>query len=246
MVEYTKINVKLSNSQLKKLKDAVSNNTGTTLTINLKMFNGNNLPQELLLTARQKTKIRNAFNNNTSTNMKLSKAQINKIIQSGGFLGKLLGPLLKTGLTLIKNVIKPLAKSVLIPLGLTAATSAADAGIHTKILGSGNTTLIISNEEMNDIIKIVQALEDSNVLLKGVTETVKNETKEQKGWFLSMLLGTLGASLLGNLLTGKGVVRAGYGNKNKGKGVVRAGYGNKNIGKGVVRAGYCNKNKVDF
>ena len=94
-----------------------------------------------------------------------------------------------------------------------------------KILGSGNTTLAISNEEMNDVIKIVQALEDSNILLKGVTETVKNETKEQKGGFLSMLLGTLGASLLGNLLTGKGVVRAGYGN-DKGKGVVRAGYGN--------------------
>ena len=100
---------------------------------------------------------------------------------------------------------------------------------------------------MNDIIKIVQALEDSNILLKGVTETVKNETKEQKGGFLSMLLGTLGASLLGNLLTGKGFVRAGSGN-NKGKGVVRAGYGNNNKGKGVVRAGYGNqlKNKVDF
>ena len=220
MVEYTKVNVKLSNSQLKKLKDAVSNNTGTNFKINFKMFNGDNLPHELLFTTRQKTKIRDAFNNNTSTNIKLSKAQINRIIQSGGFLGKLLGPLLKTGL--------PLAKSVLIPLGLTAAASAAVAGIHKKILGSGNTTLIISNEEMNDIIKIVQAPEDSNVLLKGVTETVKNETKEQKGGFLSMLLGTLGAHLLVNLLTGKVFVRAGYGNKNKGKGVVRAGYGNKN------------------
>ena len=99
------------------------------------MFNGNNLPHELLLTTRQKTKIRNAFNNNVSTHLKHSKAQINKIIQSGGFLGKLLGPLLKTGLPLIKNVIKPLAKSVLIPLGLTAAASAADAGTHKKILG---------------------------------------------------------------------------------------------------------------
>ena len=100
---------------------------------------------------------------------------------------------------------------------------------------------------MNDVIKIVQALEDSNILLKGVTETVKNKIKEQKGGFLSMLLGTLGASLLGNLLIGKGFVRAGYGN-NKGKGVVRAGYGNNNKGKGVVRAGYGNKlkNKVDF
>ena len=143
-----------------------------------------------------------------STNLKLSKAQINKTIQSGGFLGRLLGPLLKTELPLIKNVIKSLAKSVLIPLGLTAAASAADAGIHKKkILASKNTTLIISNAEMNDIIKIVQALEDSNILLKGVTKTIKNETKEQKGRFLSMLLGTLCASLLGNLLTGKGIVR---------------------------------------
>ena len=89
---------------------------------------------------------------------------------------------------------------------------------------SGNTTLIISNEEMNDIIKIIQALENSNNLLKGVTKTIKNETKEQKGEFSSMLLGTLGASLLGNLLTGKGTLRAGSGNK-KGKGIVRAGSG---------------------
>ena len=96
------------------------------------MFDGNNLSYELLLTTRQQTKVRNAFNNNMSTDIKLSKAQISKIIQSGGFLGRLLGPLLKTGLPLIKNVIKPLAKSVLIPLGLTAAASAADAGIHKK------------------------------------------------------------------------------------------------------------------
>ena len=102
-----------------------------------------------------------------------------------------------------------------------------------KILGSGNTTLIISNEEMNDVIKVVQTLEDSNILLKGVTETVENKTKKQKGGFLRMLLSTLGASLLGKFLTGKGFVGAGYGNNN-GKGVVRAGYGNQL------------KNKVDF
>ena len=87
MVEYTKVNVKLSDTQLKKLKDAVRNNTGTTLRINLKMLHGNNLPHELLSTTRQKTKLRNALNNNTSTDIKLSKAQITKIIQSGGFLG---------------------------------------------------------------------------------------------------------------------------------------------------------------
>ena len=104
-----------------------------------------------------------------------------------------------------------------------------------KIHGSGTTTLIISNEEMNDIMKIVQALEDSNILLKGVTKTIKNETKEQKGGFLSLLLGTLGDSLLGNLLTGKGIVRATSGNL-KGKGIIRAASGNKK-GKGIVRAG---------
>ena len=204
MVEYTKVNAKLSNNQIKKLKGTVKDNTRTTLGISSKMFNENNLPHELLLTTRQKTKIRNDFNNNMSTDLKLSKAQSNKIIQSGGFLSKLLGPLLKTGLPLIKKVIKPLAKSVLIPLGLTAAASAADAGINKKILESGNTTL-----------------EDSNILLKGVTKTIENETKEQKGGFLSILLGILRASLLGYVLTEKGIVRAGSGN-NKGKGIVRA------------------------
>ena len=97
MVEYTKVNVKLSDSQIKKLKDAVKDNTGTTLRINFKMFNGNDLPHELLLTTRQETKIRNAFNNNMSADLKLSKTQIVKIIQSGRFLGsllsKLVGPL---------------------------------------------------------------------------------------------------------------------------------------------------------
>ena len=126
------------------------------------------------------------------------------MVQSGGYLGWLLGPLLKTGLPLTKNVIKPLAKSVLIPLRLTAAASAADAGIHKKILGSGNnTTLIISNDKMKDLIEIVKSLEDSGLLLKGVSETIQNEAKEQKGGFLSMLLGTLSASLLGNILAGK-------------------------------------------
>ena len=130
------------------------------------------------------------------------------MVQSGGFLGKLLGPLLKTGLPLIKNI-TPLAKRVLIPLGLTVAASAADAGIHKKILGSGNTTLIISNKDMEDLIKIVKSVEDSGLLLKGVTESVQNEVKEQKGGFLSTLLGTVGASLLENLLTGKSAFHAG-------------------------------------
>ena len=111
----------------------------------------------------------------------------------------------------------PFAENVLTQLGITAAASALGAGIQKKkkIYGSRTTTLIISNEEMNDIMKIVQTLEDSNILLKGVTNTIKNETKEQKGGFLSMLLGTLGTIFLGNLLTGKGIVRAGYGNQLK-------------------------------
>ena len=112
----------------------------------------------------------------------------------------------------------PLAKNTLAPLGITAAASAIDAGIQKKkkkIHGSGNTTLKISNKEMNDIMKIIQDLENSNILQKGVTKTIKNETKEQKGGFLSMLLGTLGSSLLGNLSTGKGIVRAGPGNKKR-------------------------------
>ena len=102
------------------------------------------------------------------------------MVQSGEFLGRLPGPSLKTGLPLIKNVIKPLAKSVLIPLGLPVAASAADAGIHKKILGSGNmTTLIIPNNEMEDI-KIIKSLEDSGLLLERVTKTIQNQVKEQK------------------------------------------------------------------
>ena len=182
----------------------------------------------ILLTDKQVSNLRNAFSNHLSTDIKLTKTQLSKIVQSEGFLGRLLGPLFKTGLTLISNVIKPLAKSVLIPLGLTAAASAADMGMHKKILGSGNmTTLIISNDEIEDFIKTVKSLEDSSLLLKGVAETVKNEVKEQKGGFLSMLLGTLGAGLLGNLLTGKGIYRAGKGKeiKRAGEGVLRTGYG---------------------
>ena len=119
------------------------------------------------------------------------------MMQSEGFLERLPGPSLKIRLPLIKNVIKPLAKNVLIPLGLTGAASAAISGIHKKILGSGQnntTTLIISNDEMRDIINIVKFIQDSTLSLKGVSGTVQNEAKEQKGRFLIMVLGTLGAS----------------------------------------------------
>ena len=182
------------------------------------MFNAVNLPYELLPSKRPITKLRNAFNNNRSADI---KAQISKIIQSQRFLGSLLstlaGPLMKVAV--------PLAKNILPPLGLTAASSAIDAGIQKKIHGSGTTILMISNEEIYDIMKIVHALEDSTILLKGVTKTIKNETQEQKGGFLNMLLGNLGASFLGNMLAGKGIVRSGYQN-NKRKRIVRAGYGN--------------------
>ena len=163
----------------------------------------------------------------------MSKTQLLKIIQSGGFLSRLLGPLLKTRLPLLKNVIKPFFNSklnhVLIPLGLTAAASAADWEYIEKILGPGHnrpsssalhnaTTQRMSNNQMEDIIKIVKSLEDSGLLSKEVTETVQNEVKEQKGGFLSMLLGTLDANLLGNLLTGKGATAT-----SQGRGIYREG-----------------------
>ena len=236
MTQYNSLNVKLSNSQLNKLKSSIKNETHVVLRVSSSMVGNSNdntnFPPELLLTNRQVANICKAFAKNTSTDIKLSKTQLSKMIQSGGFLGRLLGPLLKTGLPLMKSVIKPLAKSVLIPLGLTAAASAADAGIHKKILGSGhNTTLIISNDEMDDILKIVKSLEHSGVLLKGVSETIQHEAKEQRGGFLSMLLGTLGASLLGDILSkglsGKGVIRAGEGTIRADEGTIRTGYGSK-------------------
>ena len=134
MTQYNNLNVKLSNSQLNKLKSAIKNETEVVLRLSSNMIGNNetNFPHKLLLTDRQVSNIRKSFANNSSADIKLSKIQLSKMIQSGGFLSRLLGPLLKTGLPLIKNVIKPLAKSVLIPLGLTAAASAADAGIHKK------------------------------------------------------------------------------------------------------------------
>ena len=146
----------------------------------------------MLLTTRQNTELRNALNNNSGTDIKLNKAQIKKIIQSGGFLGKLLSklasPLMKVALSLAKNV--------LAPLGLTSAMTAIDGSIQKKIHGSGATKcagvkLIIEQEDMKDIMKIIEALENSGILLKGVSKTIENETKEQRGGFLNMLLGTL-------------------------------------------------------
>ena len=228
MVEYSKINCKLTNVQLNKLKKVVKSNEGATLRLGIKNFNKDETPHELLLTTRQNTKLRNAINNNSAIDIKLSKAQIKKLIQSGGFLGKLLsklaGPLMKVAL--------PLAKNVLAPLGLTAAMSAIDGSIEKKIHGSGIKVII--EEDVQDIIKVIKELENSDILLKGVSKTIENEIKEQRGGFLSMLLGTLGASLLGNLLTGKGIMRAG-------DGIVRAGEGSKKKTKFAITFSSINK-----
>ena len=175
MIEYNKLSVKLSKSPLNKLKAAVKKQTGVTLRINIKMFGGDKLPREVLLATRQKRKLRNAFENNMSTDIRLSKTQISKIIQPDGFLSvllsKIVGPLMKVAV--------PSAKNILARLEITAAVSAIDAGVK-KTNGFGTTTLMISNEEMNEIIKVAKDFKDSKILLKGITETIENETKEQK------------------------------------------------------------------
>ena len=215
MTQYNSLNVWLSNSHINKLKSAIKSEIDVIFRLSSNMI-GNadyetNFPHKLLLTNRQVANLRKAFANHTSTDIKLSKAQLSKM-QKGGFL-RFLAPLLNP---LLKSVIKVLGM-----LGQTAAASATDAAINSKILGSGNhTTLIISNDDMQDIFNMVKSLEDSGLLLDGITKTVKNEVKEQKGGFLSMLLGTLGASLSGNMLAGKGIIRAG-------EGTIRAGYGSK-------------------
>ena len=221
MTQYNSLNVKLSNSQLNKLKSSIKNETDVVLRISSNMVSNSNdntnFPHELLLTNRQIANIRKAFAKNRSVDIKLSKTQLSKMIQSGGFLGNLLGKL-------AGPLAGPLAKNVLAPLGISAAMSTIDGSIKKKMFGSGTTTSIISNDEINDILKIVKSLENSGLLLKGVSETIQHEAKEQRGGFLSMLLGTLGDFLLGDILSkglsGKGVIRAGGG-------TIRAGYGSK-------------------
>ena len=205
MTQYNTLNVKLSNSQLNKLISGIKNGTEVILKIFLNVAGDsndeNNFPHKLLLTNTEVSRLCKAFANGSLANIKLSKTQLHKIGQSWGFLGRLLGPLLKTGLPLLGNVLKPLAKSVLIPLGLTAAASATDdAAIHKEILGSGRrpsdlascppdldsraTKLIISSEKINDIIKIVKSLEESGLLIKGVSERIKmkKKTRSKISW----------------------------------------------------------------
>ena len=164
MTQYNSLNVKLSNSQLNKLKFSIKNETEVVLRISSNMVSNSNdntnFPHEFLLTNRQVANIRKAFANHSSIDIKLSKT----------LLGKLAGPLMKVAM--------PLAKNVLASLGLSAAMSTIDGSIKKKKLGSGATILIISNDEMGDILKIVKSLENSGVLLKGVSETIQHEAKE--------------------------------------------------------------------
>ena len=158
----------MSNSQLNKLKSGIKNGSEITFKLSSNVIGGfndqNNFSQKWLLTNTQVLRVGKAFANGSSANIKLSKTQLHKIRQSGGFF-----------LFLIKNVIKPLSKSILIPLILTVVASATDAAIHKKMFGSGRTTLlIIFDEEMNDVMKITKSLEDSGILIKGVGETIQN------------------------------------------------------------------------
>ena len=187
MIQYNSLNVKLSKS-LNKLKSAMKNETDVILRLSSNMIGNSddetNFPHILLLINRRVANLRKAFAaNHTSTDIKSSKAQSSKM-QKEGFL-RFLAPLLKSGLPLLKSVINPLGM-----IGLTAAASATDAAINKKILGFGTTTLIVSNDEIQDILKIVKSLEDSGVLLKEVIETIHNDISEQKRGFTSMLLGT--------------------------------------------------------
>ena len=223
MAQYNTLHVKVSNSPLSKLKSEIKNGTEVTLKLSSNVVGDSNdensFPYKLLSTNTKVSKLRKAFANGSSANVKLSKTQLHKIVQSGGFLSRLLGPLLKTAFPLKKNVLKPLVKSVIIPLGSSTSVSATDAANQKKVLGSGHpldfaprmTSLIISNKGMNDIIKTANSFEESGWLIKDVIETIKNERKEQKEGFLGMVLDTLGASLLWNLLASKGTVRSGEG-----------------------------------
>lgn len=200
-MSYNIVNSKLSKSQISKLHSAVKNNTDVTLRLSIKNFGESekDYPHKLLLTNNQRKKL---YNSSNAVDIKFSKTQLSKM-QSGGFLG-----------TLLKFAV-PLLKNVIAPLGLTAAASAIDGGIQKSMRGSGNNnksiTLVITNDDANKILELIKHLEESDFLVKGAADTIENEIKEQSGGFLPMLLGTLGASLLGSLIGGKGVFRAGAG-----------------------------------
>ena len=181
------------------MESAIKNSNEVTLNLSSNVLGNSNdetnFPRKLLLTNTQVSRLRQVLASNSSANIKLLKTELHKIGQSGRFLGRRLEPLLKAGLPLMKNVLKPLAKSVLIPLGLTVAASATDAAIQKKMLGSSMIiVLIVLSDAMDDLTKIIKSLEEFDLLIKGFSETIKKEAK---------LLGTLAASLLGNLLASK-------------------------------------------
>ena len=188
MVNYQEVRVKLTNTQLNKLNFAAKIKTGTILRLNKKTFKDEELPHELFLTTRQTTKIRNAFANNMSTDIKLSKPQTPKIIQSGRYFRSCLGNLGKKALIIIAIF---LARDNL-PVLVSNLTSDSINKFERKISGKGAVrerkvfSLFTSNEDMNDIIKIIKSLEDSGVIIDGVTETVKKQNKKQEGGFLGV------------------------------------------------------------
>ena len=213
MATYQEARGKLTNTQLNKWKYVAKNKTRKILRLNKKNFEDEELPYELFLTERQTTKIRNAFDNNMLTDIKLSKAQISEVIQSGGSFGSWLADL---GKKTLANIAIPLAWGNL-PGLVSNVTSSARNKFDRKISGKGfvragkGFTLFILNKDMNDIIKIIKSLEDSGVLIDGVTESVKDKIKKQKSGFLGALLAPLAASLVQLVISSvvKGISRRG-------------------------------------
>ena len=233
MTQYNTLNLKLPNSQINKLKFGIKNGTEVTLKLSSNVVGDsndeNNFPHKLLFTNTQVLRLCIVFPNGLSANIKISKTQSDKIGQS--IFRSTFRTITKNWIAFNEKLLKPLAKSVLLPVVLTAAASAIDAVIHKKMFGSGHhselssrmTTSIILNEELNDIMKRVKSHEESGLLIKDISKTIKNQGKEQKSGFFSMSLETLGAGLLGNLIKGKDTIRAGEGMIRVGKDTIRAG-----------------------
>ena len=205
MTQYNTLNIKQSNSQVNKLKSGIKSGTEVTLKFSENVIGDSNdetnFSHKFLSTNTQVARLCKVIANGLSANIKLSKTHLDQIVQSEGFLGRRLGQLLKNGM-LMKNILKSLAKSVLMTLELAAAL-ATDGVIPKKTFESGMRTFIISN----DVMKIVKSLVETGLLIKGISKIIKDAVKNQKDGFLKMLLGTLGASLLGNLLADKGTIR---------------------------------------
>ena len=230
-------NLKLSKSQVNKVKSAIKNEREVILRLSSNMISNSddetNFPHKSWSTNRQLPNFHKVFVNNLLANIKLRKSQLCKIIQLRGFLDRFLGSLQKTGLPIMKNVLQPLAKSFLMPLGLETAGSAADAGIHKKNLKlrSYSTNNIKWRNGRHYGSSLLKSLKDYCLLIKALAKQLKmkkkttKRTKEQKGGFLGVLLGTLGAILLENMLTIQTVNGIPF--KRAGDGIIRFGYGPK-------------------